>query len=105
MEPVVITISHSLGKEEVIRRLKPALGQASQMFPVLKVEHEEWSGERMDFRVRALGQQAAGNLLVGDRDVRLEVTLPWLLGKFAGLIQKTVTARGQILLGRDKPTA
>ena len=28
MEPVVVTISHSLGKEAVLRRLRPALGQA-----------------------------------------------------------------------------
>jgi hypothetical protein len=39
-EPVVITISHKLGKEEALRRIKPALGSASQSFPVLKVEEE-----------------------------------------------------------------
>ena len=77
MEPVVVTISHSLGKEEVLRRLRPALGQATQSFPVLKVEEETWSGDRMDFRVRALGQSVSGNVVVGETDVRLEVSLPW----------------------------
>jgi hypothetical protein len=38
MTPVVITISHALGKEEVLRRLRPALGQAAHTFPVIKVE-------------------------------------------------------------------
>jgi hypothetical protein len=33
MEPIVITITHSLGKDEVVRRLKPALAKAEQTFP------------------------------------------------------------------------
>jgi Putative polyhydroxyalkanoic acid system protein (PHA_gran_rgn) len=97
-EPVVITIAHKLGKEEALRRIKPALGKASESFPVLKVEEEMWSGERMDFRVRALGQVAAGNVQVADDSVRLEVTLPWLLHKFAETVQKTIGSRGRILL-------
>jgi hypothetical protein len=97
-EPLVVTIPHKLGREEALRRIRPALGKASESFPVLKVEEEAWSGDRMDFRVRALGQVAAGNVQVADESVRLEVTLPWLLHKFAEVVQKTVTGRGQILL-------
>ena len=53
--PLVISISHSLGKEEALRRIKPALGKAASSFPVLNVEEETWSGDRMDFRVRRAG--------------------------------------------------
>lgn len=77
--PLIVTIPHKLGKEEALRRVKPALSRASESFPVLKVEQEVWSGDRMEFRVRAMGQVAAGNIQVGDNDVRLEVTLPWQL--------------------------
>jgi hypothetical protein len=52
----------------------------------------------MDFWVRALGQVAAGNVRVGEQDVRLEVTLPWLLQKFAHAVQRAVEGRGRILL-------
>lgn len=97
-EPLVITIPHKLGKEEALRRVKPALGKASESFPVLKIEEEVWSRERMDFRVRALGQVAAGNVEVGEDSVRLEVTLPWLLHKFGEAVQKTIGGRGRILL-------
>ncbi len=90
-EPLVITIPHKLGKEEALRRIRPALGKASQNFPALKVEEEVWSNERMDFRVRALGQVAEDN-------VRLEVTLPWLLHKFAEAVQKTISGQGRVLL-------
>ena len=97
-EPIVITIAHKLGKEEALRRIRPALAKACETFPLLKAEQETWSDDRMDFRVRALGQLVAGNLTVGEDTVRLEVTLPWLLHKFATAVQKTVNSRGRILL-------
>jgi hypothetical protein len=97
-EPLVITISHSLGKEEALRRIRPALGKASTSFPVLKVEEEVWSGDRLDFRVRALGQVAAGNVQIADDNIRLEVILPWLLHKFGEAVQKTISAQGRVLL-------
>jgi len=88
-EPLVVRIPHKLGKEEALRRVKPALGKASSSFPVLAVEEETWSGDRLSFRVRALGQIAAGNVEVAEDHVQLEVTLPWLMHKFAQAVQKT----------------
>ena len=49
-------------------------------------------------RVRALGQVAAGCVDVADDHVQLEVTLPWLLHKFAQAVQQTIAGRGRILL-------
>ena len=97
-EPLVVTLPHKLGKDEALRRVKPALSKASSSFPVLNVEEETWSGDRMIFRVRVLGQVAAGSVDVGEDNVRLEVTLPWLLHKFAEAVQKTIAGRGRILL-------
>jgi len=99
-DPLVVSIPHKLGKDEALRRIKPALSKASASFPMLTVEEEVWSGDSMTFRVRALGQIAAGKVDVGEQTVRLEVTLPWLLHKFAEVVQKTIASRGQILLGK-----
>ena len=97
-DPLIVIIPHRLGKEEALRRIKPALGKVSSSFPLLTVEHETWLDDRMDFRVRALGQVAAGNIQVGDDSVRLEATLPWLLHKFAQSVQHTIQSRGRLLL-------
>jgi hypothetical protein len=97
-EPLVVKIPHKLGKEEAMRRVKPALGKASSAFPVLTVEEEFWSGDRLSFRVRALGQVAVGNVDVAEDHVQLEVTLPWLLHKFAQAVQQTIAGRGRVLL-------
>jgi len=39
-EPLLVKIPHKLGKEEALRRIKPALGKASSSFPVLVVEED-----------------------------------------------------------------
>jgi len=48
--------------------------------------------------VRALGQSADGKIDVFDDHVRLEVTLPWLLGKIAEKIIPTIRKEGTLLL-------
>ncbi len=52
----------------------------------------------MIFRVRALGQAASGHLDVADDQVRVEVTLPWLLQRFAEVAQAAIKNRGKLLL-------
>jgi hypothetical protein len=96
--PLVVSIPHSLGREEASRRLKAGLTRAALNVPVLKVDEERWEGDRMIFRVRALGQAAAGHLDVADDHVRLEVTLPWLLQRFAEVAQAAIKNRGNLLL-------
>jgi len=96
--PLRVSIPHSLGREEAIRRLKTGLTRAAASVPVLKVDEERWEDNRMIFRVRALGQTAAGHLEVEDSHVRLEVTLPWLLHRFAEAAQAAIRHRGNLLL-------
>jgi hypothetical protein len=96
--PLVVSIPHRLGREEATRRLKAGLTRAASSIPVLKVDEERWDGDRMMFRVRALGQAASGHLDVSDDHVRLEVTLPWLLQRFAEVAQVAIRNRGNLLL-------
>ncbi len=56
--PLVVSIPHRLGREEAVRRLKTGLGRAAASIPVMQVEEERWSGDSMNFRIRALGQIA-----------------------------------------------
>jgi hypothetical protein len=96
--PLVVSIPHRLGREEATRRLRAGLTRAATSIPVLKVDEERWQDNRMVFRVRALGQAAAGHLDVEDDHVRLEVTLPWLLQRFAEVAQVAIQNRGRLLL-------
>jgi hypothetical protein len=96
--PLVVSIPHRLGREEACRRLKTGLTHAAASLPMMKVDEERWDGDRMVFRVRALGQAAAGHVDVEDDHVRVEVTLPWLLQRFAEVAQATIKDRGKLLL-------
>lgn len=96
--PLVVSIPHSLGRDEAMRRLKTGLSRAATSMPVLSVDEERWDDNRMSFRVRAMGQVASGHLDVEDSHVRLEVTLPWLLQRFAEVAQAAIQKRGQLLL-------
>jgi hypothetical protein len=96
--PLVVSIPHSLGREEAMRRLKTGLTRAASSVPVLSVDEERWEDNRMTFRVRALGQTASGYVDVEDKYVRVEVVLPWLLQRFAEVAQAAIRNRGKLLL-------
>jgi hypothetical protein len=97
-QPLVVSIPHRLGREEAVRRIKGGLSRAATSVPMLAVDEERWEGERMFFRVRAIGQAASGQIDVADDHVRLEVTLPLLLQRFAQMAQAVIRERGQLLL-------
>src|SRR4051812_19885464 len=96
--PLVVSIPHQLGREEAVRRLKVGLTRAASHLPVLKVDEERWEADRLIFRVRALGQAASGHVDVAEDHVRVEVSLPWLLQRFAQAAQTAIRQRGNLLL-------
>lgn len=96
--PLIVSIPHRLSREEARRRLQSGLTRAASHIPVLSVDEEHWDGDRMTFRVRALGQAASGHVDIADDHVRLEVMLPWLLQRFAEVAQKAIRQSGRLLL-------
>ena len=96
--PLIVSIPHKLGREEAMRRLKAGLSRAASSVPVLSVDEERWEDNRMIFRVRALGQAAAGHVDIADDHVRVEVVLPWLLQRFAEAAQAAIRHRADRLL-------
>jgi hypothetical protein len=98
-KPLVVTISHSLGKDEAVRRLKSALASVPGAFhQLLAVEEEVWTGDHLQFRVSALGQLASGTIDVEENHVRLMVELPWLLAQFAKKMQPLIRNQGKLML-------
>jgi len=98
-KPLVVTIPHRLGQDEATRRLKTGLGSAQAKFGHLfSVQEETWTGNRLQFRLRALAQSVSGTIDVLDDHVRLEVVLPWLLAKIAASLQPLISKEGTLLL-------
>jgi hypothetical protein len=98
-KPLVVTISHRLGQDEAVRRLKSGLRSAQEKFgQFFSLQEETWTDNRLQFRVTALAQTASGTIDVLDDHVRLEVVLPWLLAKVAGAIQPLIRKEGTLML-------
>jgi hypothetical protein len=97
--PLIVSIPHRLGKAEAVRRLKNGLGSARTNFGhVLSIQEEVWTGDRLQFRVSAVGQAASGIIDVAEDHVRLEVTLPWLLAKIAEKFVPAIRKEGTLML-------
>jgi putative polyhydroxyalkanoate system protein len=102
-KPLVVTISHSLGREQAAARLREKIGAVRQILTQYRVAvvKDEWTGDRLDFGVSALGQSVQGAVEVRDDHVRIEVQLPWLLASFSERIKSLVHQKAPALLGRD----
>jgi hypothetical protein len=98
-QPLVVMIPHRLGREEAVRRLKSGLATARASYSaLLTIQEETWTGDRLAFRVSAIGQTANGLIDVADDHVRLEVTLPWLLAKIAEKFTPAIRKEGVLML-------
>ena len=98
-EPLVVILPHRLGKAEAKARIAGGFARAKGEFShLIRIDEDSWEGDRLTFAASALGQHAHGTLDVYEAGVRLEVTLPWLLARFAHAVQRVVGQKGQLML-------
>jgi hypothetical protein len=97
--PIVVLIPHRLGKAEASRRLREGLGrERAGLAQLLTIKPATWNGDRVTFEVGALGQTAAASIDVLDRELRLELTLPWFLEKLADRIVPALRQQATLML-------
>jgi protoporphyrinogen oxidase len=96
---LVVSIPHRLGKEEAIRRIRSGLTNVPKNFrQALSVEDQVWVADQLTFRVHSMGLVAEGKIDVAEDHVRLEATLPWLLGILAEKLTPIIRREGMLLL-------
>jgi Putative polyhydroxyalkanoic acid system protein (PHA_gran_rgn) len=97
--PLIVSIPHRLGRDEATRRLKSGLETTrTKLGQIFTIEEETWTDNRLQFRVRALGQAANGSVDVAEDHARLEVMLPWPLAQIADKIQRAIQSQGKTML-------
>lgn len=98
-ETVKVSIGHRLGKVEAVRRLKDGFARTNgHLGAMIAMEEETWQGDTLRFRMRALGQSAAGSIEVLEDALRIEVSLPWLLAKAAKHLLPILRKEATLLL-------
>jgi hypothetical protein len=97
--PLLISVPHRLGREEALRRLKAGFERArTGTGGLVAIDQEDWVGDRLQFRLHALGQAASGTIDVFEDHLRVEVTLPWLLAKIAERLTPAIQKQTTLLL-------
>jgi hypothetical protein len=102
-EPVIVTISHRLGRDEAKRRLENGIAQIrTEVGQYVKSLDYSWDGYRLNFRTSALMQTVTGRIEVFEDSVRVELGLPRLLHLVAKRIAGRIEQSGMALLGPPK---
>ena len=98
-EPIVVTISHRLGRDGAKRRIEASLAHIrGELTPFVSAVNYEWSGDRLDFTVTVLRQAINGCIDIEETAIRVELGLPLLLRVFSGGIIGRIRSEGSLLL-------
>ena len=98
-DTVTVIIGHRVGRAEAVRRLKEGLTHTNgQLGAMIVMEQQVWQDDTLRFRMRALGQTAAGSIEVLEDALRIEVSLPWLLAKAATRLLPMLRKEATLLL-------
>jgi hypothetical protein len=103
MRQLTISIPHTLSEAEVKARLTSAIADARAKHPsILSGAQESWSGNRMDFRLNAIGQSVTGDVIIEPQVVHLHINLPLVLAAIVERIKPQIEAEGRKLLESPK---
>jgi len=96
---VTVSIPHELGRAEARRRIDEGFANfARHMGGMAGDLHKTWTGDRLTFALKALGQEISGEIEVADAAVKLELLLPNVLAMLAGKLKGRLKQEGQLLL-------
>ena len=95
-----IALPHTLGKDELRRRLKERSGELAELIPGGNAEVEiAWPGEdRMALSIGAMGKTVSGHIELADAEIVFEIGLPAALAFAEPLVRGAVEAKTRKLL-------
>jgi hypothetical protein len=95
-QPIVVTISHSLGSEEAQRRIASGLDRAKTEFSSIFSTFETvWKANHADVTVVALHQRITAGIDVFADVIRLEAHLPWYFAPLQNKIAAALQHQGE----------
>jgi hypothetical protein len=97
-DPLTITVSHELGREKALERIRNGFGKVTQSLgPGVKLE-QRWDDDTLHFDAKVIGQSISGTVEVRAKDVAITLVLPGLLGGMARRIAEKMKKQSTLLL-------
>ena len=95
-----VAIPHSLGREEVRRRLSSSTHQIADAIPggMAEVQTDWVSEDTLSLAITAMGLVMNGRIDIRDTDVLFDIDLPPALGFIKPIVEGTIRQAGQKLL-------
>jgi len=91
MPSLAITVPHTLEPQEAADRLKRLIEQVKAQYGShLSELHEEWDGQKGNFRVGAMGFKSTGTVEVRPNEVHIQGSLPFAAVMFKGKIEDAI---------------
>ena len=98
-ETIKIDIPHKLTRETARVRIAEGFGKMRDQAIGGMVKFEDvWTGDRLTFQAKMLGQTVVGRVDVEDSNVHVEIDLPGFLAAIANKIKGKIAQGGQVLL-------
>lgn len=101
MKAVEVRVPHSLGRDEVKRRLEAAVGRARDEFgeKIGDLDASWDSDERLRLLLSVMGMQIDSEVEIQASELLVRVQIPGMAGLFAGRIKQGIEDRLGGLLG------
>jgi hypothetical protein len=94
-----IIVTHSLGKEEALNRIKSILVKAKEQYgDRISDLKENWTPDGGTFSFKAMGFKISGSMTVTDHDVQITGDYPFAALPFKGTIEATLRERAERML-------
>lgn len=98
-EKITVNVPHKLSKEAAHAKIDSGFAKVQEQIGGKGVAVDQsWDGDVMNFTAGAMGQKLTGRLTVDDKNVHIEVDLPWLLAKLGGTVKEKLAQGTKLLL-------
>lgn len=89
MPKLTLAVSHQLGRDESVRRLKERFSQIKQEYAGRFSDLvEEWDGDNLSFSLSTYGMKLRGRVRPDAAEVKVDVELPLAAMMFKGAIER-----------------
>lgn len=100
-QPIHVDLPHKLGRTEARRRIANNIHKLTSFFPGGGSVSHQWTGDRLDLDITAMGQTVTARLDVEEALVRCHIALPGMLALMAKPIEAALRSKGSELLLED----